>query len=41
MYVSKYGSWQANDNLSRHMRYPTMWYVLPAKPQISLRIHAV
>ena len=23
------------------MRFPTMWYVRPAKPQISLRIHAV
>ena len=22
--------------LSRHMRFPTMWYVRPAKPQISL-----
>ena len=23
--------------LSRDMRFPTMWYVRPAKPQISLR----
>ena len=23
------------------MRFPTMWYVRPAKPQISLRMHAV
>ena len=27
--------------LSRDMRFPTMWYVRPAKPQISLRICAV
>ena len=27
--------------MSRDMRFPTMWYVRPAKPQISLRIHAV
>ena len=27
--------------LSRNMRFPTMWYVRPAKPQISLRIRAV
>ena len=26
--------------LSRDMRFPTMWYVQPAKPQISLRIYA-
>ena len=26
---------------SRGMRFPTMWYVRPAKPQISLRICAV
>ena len=25
----------------RDMRFPTMWYVRPAKPQISLRICAV
>ena len=29
------------NNLSRDMRFPTMWYVRPAKPQISLRIRAV
>ena len=23
------------------MRFPTMWYVRPAKPQINLRIRAV
>ena len=28
-------------NLSRDMRFPTMWYVGPAKPQISLRICTV
>ena len=27
--------------LSRDMRFPTMWFVRPAKPQISLRIRAV
>ena len=30
-----------NNNLSQCMRFPTMWYVRPAKPQISLRIRAV
>ena len=30
-----------NTYLSHDMRFPTMWYVQPAKPQISLRIHAV
>ena len=29
------------NNLSQYMRFPTMWYVRPAKPQISLRIPAV
>ena len=28
-------------NLSRDMRFPTMWYVRPAKAQTSLRIRAV
>ena len=28
-------------HMSRDMRFPTMWYVRPAKPQISLRIGAV
>ena len=28
-------------NLSQCMRFPTMWYVRPSKPQISLRIRAV
>ena len=27
--------------MSRDIRFPTMWYVRPAKTQISLRIHAV
>ena len=27
--------------MSQCMRFPTMWYVRPAKPQISLRICAV
>ena len=27
--------------MSRDMRFPTMWYVRPSKPQISLRIRAV
>ena len=27
--------------MSKCMRFPTMWYVRPAKPQISLRIRAV
>ena len=27
--------------MSRGMRFPTMWYVRAAKPQISLRIRAV
>ena len=26
--------------MSRDMRFPKMWYVRPAKPQISLHIHA-
>ena len=29
------------DKMSQCMRFPTMWYVRPAKPQISLRIRAV
>ena len=29
------------DKLSQPMRFPTMWYVRPPKPQISLRIRAV
>ena len=28
-------------HMSRNMRFPTMWYVPPAKPRISLRIRAV
>ena len=29
------------DHMSQCMRFPTMWYVGPAKPQISLRICTV
>ena len=29
------------NNMSQCMRFPTMWYVRPAKPQNSLRIRAV
>ena len=32
--------WDHN-KMSRDMRFPTMWYVRPTKPQISLRIRAV
>ena len=28
-------------NMSHDMRFPTMWYVRPAKAQTSLRIHTV
>ena len=30
---------QQENNMSQCMRFPTMWYVRPAKPQISLHIH--
>ena len=30
-----------HDKMSRDMRFPTMWYVRPAKAQTSLRIGAV
>ena len=29
------------NKMSQCMRFPTMWYVRPAKPPISLRIRAV
>ena len=29
------------EHMSRDMRFPTMWYMRPVKPQISLRIRAV
>ena len=29
------------EDMNRDMRFPTMWYVRPAKPQISLRMSAV
>ena len=32
---------EMKDHLSRNIRFPTMWYVLPAKAQINLRIRAV
>ena len=32
---------QSRSLLSRDMRFPTMWYVRPAKPQIRLHIRAV
>ena len=34
-------SCEVNYYMSQCMRYPTMWYVRPANPQISLRICAV
>ena len=33
--------WRLIYSLSRYMRFPTMWYVRPAKAQTSLRIRAV
>ena len=36
-----YDSPEGTIYLSRDMRFQTMWYVRPAKPQISLRIRAV
>ena len=32
---------RVNNDMSRDIRFPTIWYVRPAKPQISLRIPAV
>ena len=47
-FISKYkvkttrqGSKNRIYHLSQCMRFPTMWYVRPAKPQISLRIRTV
>ena len=34
-------TWAKEGEMSRDIRFPTMWYVRPAKPQISLRIRAV
>ena len=31
----------SKNNMSRDMRFPTIWYVRPAKAKISLRIRAV
>ena len=37
-----YGTgWLVINKMSRDMRFLTMWYVRPAKPQISLHIRAV
>ena len=33
--------WQRQTRISRDMRFPTMWYMRPAKAQTSLRICAV
>ena len=32
---------QVHQDMSRDMKFSTMWYVRPAKAQTSLRIHAV
>ena len=40
MDVIAYWNFQIN-RMSHDMRFPTMWFVRPAKPQISLRIRAV
>ena len=37
----RHGTQTATSQLSQYTRFPTMWYVRPAKPQISLRIRAV
>ena len=37
--IAAYPVWPGNT--SRNMRFPTMWYVRPAKPRISLRIRTV
>ena len=29
------------NHMSHCMKFPTMWYVRPGKPQISLRLHTV
>ena len=36
-----YRMWLSKYYMSQRMRFPTMWYVRPAKSQISLRIRAV
>ena len=38
---SSIGVYLQINHMSRNMRFPTMWYVWPAKPQINLRIRAV
>ena len=37
----RYHCHRVNRHMSRDMSFPKMWYVRPAKPQISLRIRAV
>ena len=39
--ISVYSKYSKKINMSLDMRFTTMWYVQPAKPQISLRICAV
>ena len=39
--VSPSFSPKRNQYMGRDMRFPKMWYVQPAKPQISLRLRAV
>ena len=41
MYIFFHVNWNERNKMSRSMRFPTMWYVQPAKAQISLRICAV
>ena len=40
-FIPANGTNSLNNHLSQCMRFPTMWYVRPAKPQISLRKCAV
>ena len=35
-WLIRYTATASNCNMSQCMRFPTMWYVRPAKPQISL-----
>ena len=39
--IVKRGNYHHDHKMSRDMRFPTMWYVRQAKPQISLHIGAV
>ena len=38
--TAKNSPFKLNWRTARGMGFPTMWYVRPVKPQISLRIHA-